>query len=132
MDAAEKIIRYLVDKYSPSVLISYGSFADGSANAGSDYDALLVYDGRECHDGSVIDGTPLDVFCYPAESFSGDYDPEKYLGVFDGKIINRPSGNGDARKLLDMIVIGEYLDGGQLHGVTPSPVPTATTEEAGN
>lgn len=29
MDAAEKIIRYLVDKYSPSVLISYGSFADG-------------------------------------------------------------------------------------------------------
>ena len=52
--------------------------------------------------------------------------------VFDGKIINRPSGNGDARKLLDMIVIGEYLDGGELHGVTPSPVPTATTEGAGN
>lgn len=87
MDRTEKIIQYLIDKYSPSVLISYGSFADGSANAGSDYDALLVYDGRECHDGSVIDGTPLDVFCYPAESFSGDYDPEKYLGVFDGKII---------------------------------------------
>lgn len=87
MDRTEKIIQYLIDKYSPSVLISYGSFADGSANAGSDYDALLVYDGRECHDGSVIDGTPLDVFCYPAESFSGNYDPEKYLGVFDGKII---------------------------------------------
>ena len=87
MDRTEKIIQYLIDKYSPSALISYGSFADGSANAGSDYDALLVYDGRECHDGSVIDGTPLDVFCYPAESFSGDYDPEKYLGVFDGKII---------------------------------------------
>lgn len=87
MDRTEKIIQYLIDKYSPSVLISYGSFADGSANAGSDYDALLVYDGRECHDGAVIDGTPLDVFCYPAESFSGDYDPEKYLGVFDGKIL---------------------------------------------
>ena len=55
MDRTEKIIQYLIDKYSPSVLISYGSFADGSANAGSDYDALLVYDGRECHDGSVID-----------------------------------------------------------------------------
>ena len=52
--------------------------------------------------------------------------------VFNGEIINRPSGKGDARKLLDMIVIGEYLDGGQLRGVTPSPVPTATTEEAGN
>ena len=87
MDRTEKIIQYLIDKYSPSVLISYGSFADGSANAGSDYDALLVYDGRECHDGSVIDGTPLDVFCYPAESFSGDYEPEKYRGVLDGKII---------------------------------------------
>ena len=54
MDRTEKIIQYLVDKYSPSVLISYGSFADGSANAGSDYDALLVYDGRECHDGSRL------------------------------------------------------------------------------
>lgn len=51
--------------------------------------------------------------------------------VFDGEIINRPSGDGDARKLLDMIVIGEYLDG-ELHGATPSPVPTATTEGAGN
>lgn len=87
MDAAEKIIRYLVDKYSPSVLISYGSFADGSANAGSDYDALLIYNGRECHDSTVIDGTPLDVFCYPVENFSDDYDPEKYIAVFDGVII---------------------------------------------
>lgn len=52
--------------------------------------------------------------------------------VFDGKIINRPSGKGDARKLLDMIVIGEYLDGEKLHGMAPSSVPTATMEEAGN
>lgn len=87
MDRTEKIIQYLVDKYAPSVLISYGSFADGSANEGSDYDAILVYDGRECHDGTVIDGTPLDVFCYPAENFSGDYDPEKYIAAFDGKIL---------------------------------------------
>lgn len=50
--------------------------------------------------------------------------------VFNGEIINRPSGSGDARKLLDMIVIGEYLDGGQLHGVTPSPAPTVAMEEA--
>lgn len=54
MDRTEKIIQYLIDKYSPSVLISYGSFADGSANAGSDYDALLVYDGRECHDVRLL------------------------------------------------------------------------------
>ena len=77
MDAAEKIIRYLVDKYSPSVLISYGSFADGSANAGSDYDALLIYNGRECHDSTVMDGTHLGVNCYPAENLSGEYDAER-------------------------------------------------------
>ena len=29
MDRTEKIIQYLIDKYSPSVLISSGSFADG-------------------------------------------------------------------------------------------------------
>lgn len=54
---------------------------------GSDYDALLIYNGRECHDSTVIDGTPLDVFCYPVENFSGDYDTEKYIAVFDGVII---------------------------------------------
>ena len=32
--------------------------------------------------------------------------------VFNGKIINQPSGSGEARKLLDMIVIGEYTEKG--------------------
>ena len=38
--------------------------------------------------------------------------------VFNGEIINRPSGKGDARKLLDMIVIGENLDGGHCMAAT--------------
>lgn len=32
--------------------------------------------------------------------------------VFNGEIINQPSGSGEARKLLDMIVIGEYTEKG--------------------
>lgn len=44
--------------------------------------------------------------------------------VFDGKIINQPSGKGDARNLPDMVVIGEYLAPGQLFIPTPAPTPT--------
>lgn len=43
--------------------------------------------------------------------------------VFNGEIINRPSGTGDARKLPDMVVIGEYLAPEQLFEPTPSPTP---------
>ncbi|MDU5083361.1 nucleotidyltransferase domain-containing protein [Tissierella carlieri] len=36
----DKIITYLNDKYKPHTIMVYGSFADGSNNTHSDYDAL--------------------------------------------------------------------------------------------
>ncbi len=52
--------------------------------------------------------------------------------VFNGKIINSPSGTGEARNLPDMVTIGEYLDPAQLFVPTPSPTPkqTPSQEEA--
>ena len=65
----------------------YGSFADGSAGAGSDFDALVIAGSRACHDASEIDGVTLDVFVYPAATFCADYDPEDFVQIFDGKIL---------------------------------------------
>ena len=46
--------------------------------------------------------------------------------TFNGEIISSPSGKGDARKLSDMIVIGEYLDEEHLAIFAPTPAPNET------
>ena len=38
----EKIVGYLKKTYQPDAVIVYGSFADGSANLNSDFDALII------------------------------------------------------------------------------------------
>ena len=42
---------------------------------------------RKKHDSSIVDGVVLDVFVYPAKTFSADYDPEEFVQVWDGKIV---------------------------------------------
>ena len=87
MEIVEKIISYLKETYSPEAIIIYGSFADGSANENSDFDALVISDRDKTHDSSVIDGTILDVFIYPSNTFLSAYNPEEFVQVFDGKIV---------------------------------------------
>lgn len=81
------IMEYLNRTYQPDAVIIYGSFADGSANRNSDFDALVIADGGKTHDSSVVDGVTLDVFVYPAETFLAEYDPEEFVQVWDGKIM---------------------------------------------
>ena len=58
----ESIITYLKQKYQPLGIIVYGSFADGSNNANSDFDAVLITkSGEKGHDNSLINGIELDV-----------------------------------------------------------------------
>lgn len=38
------IIKYIMETYSPEAIIVYGSYADGSANENSDFDALVITD----------------------------------------------------------------------------------------
>lgn len=83
----EKIMDYLKKTYQPDAVIVYGSFADGSANLNSDFDALVIAAEEKTHDSSVVDGVVLDVFVYPAKTFSTDYDPEEFVQVWDGKIV---------------------------------------------
>ena len=83
----EKIVGYLKKTYQPDAVIVYGSFADGSANLNSDFDALIIAGKEKTHDSSIVDGVVLDVFVYPTETFSADYDPEEFVQVWDGKIV---------------------------------------------
>lgn len=51
------------------------------------FDALIIAEKEKAHDSSIVDGVVLDVFVYPAETFSTDYDPEEFVQVWDGKIV---------------------------------------------
>ena len=102
----EKIVQYIVEKYDPEGLIVYGSFADGSQNEGSDFDALaLTRKAGAGHDGSVVEGVVLDLFLYPPEHFAGDFDPQEAVQCFDGKIL--VDRRGEALRLQERV--REYL-----------------------
>lgn len=87
MEITDKILAYLKETYQPYAIIVYGSFADGSANINSDFDALVITDKGKMHDSSVIDGVVLDVFIYPPDTFRTEYDPEEFVQVWDGNIL---------------------------------------------
>jgi len=87
MESTEKIIHYLKETYQPEAVILYGSFADGSMNEHSDFDALVIANHEKMHDASVIDGMILDVFIYPPDTFRSEYDPEEFVQIRDGKIV---------------------------------------------
>ena len=84
----EQIIEYLNHKYAPLSIILYGSYASGTNNLNSDFDALVISsDHKRFHDTSFVNGVLLDVFVYPVTYFDGDYDCEDFIRIFDGKII---------------------------------------------
>ena len=84
----DEILAYLKEKHKPIGMIVYGSFADGSNNMNSDFDAFLINKGNETlHDHSFVNGTELDVFIYPKSFFEKEYDINDFLQVWDGKII---------------------------------------------
>ena len=102
MVKSDIIIQYLLDTYHPDSIILYGSFADGSENMNSDFDALVIANCSKRHDATVIDNTTLDVFVYPSETFTTEYDPEEFVQVFDGNIILDK--NGMAKQLKSRVL----------------------------
>lgn len=93
----EQILRYIQETYAPLSVILYGSYADGTNNLNSDFDALVITaDHEQFHDTSFVDGVPLDVFVCPARYFEGDYACEDFVQIFDGRIITDSSGTGKA------------------------------------
>ena len=95
MEIADRVLSYLRETYLPDAIITYGSFADGSANENSDFDALVIANHDKMHDSSVIDGIILDVFVYPTDMFRSEYDPEEFVQVWDGKIVLDKNGIAD-------------------------------------
>ena len=84
----EQIIEYIKQKYSPLCVILYGSYANGTNDLNSDFDAMVISsDHDQYHDTSFVDGIQLDVFVYPASYFQGDYNCEDFVQVFDGRIV---------------------------------------------
>lgn len=74
-----EIITALEAKYHPLGMIVYGSYADGTNNLNSDFDALLLTDsGSELHDSSVISGVELDVWVYPRVKIEAHHMPTNF------------------------------------------------------
>lgn len=84
----EQIIEYLNQSYTPLSIIVYGSYANGTNNLNSDFDALVISsDHEQYHDTSFVNGIQLDVFVYPASYFDKKYDCMDFVQIFDGMII---------------------------------------------
>ncbi|MGM9618827.1 MAG: nucleotidyltransferase domain-containing protein [Oscillospiraceae bacterium] len=112
----EEILAYIKQTYRPVGIIVYGSFADGSQNAHSDFDALVLTDGGEqTHDTNLVGGTQLDVFVYPAAFFDGPFNCEEFVQLHDSQILLDT--DGTAARLRAAVL--SYLDA----------IPPKTAEE---
>ena len=100
------IIKYITETYSPEAIIVYGSYADGSANENSDFDALVITDSVKKHDSSEVGNTILDVWIYPSDYFREEYDPDEFIQIFDGNIVLDKNGNAEELKRK----INDYID----------------------
>ena len=59
----------------PLSIIVYGSYANGTNDLNSDFDALVIYDdSNQIHDTSFVNGIQLDVFVYPLSYFEKVFD----------------------------------------------------------
>lgn len=84
----DRIIKYIEKKYHPLSVILYGSYANGTNDSSSDFDALVISsDHEQFHDTSFVDNIRLDVFVYPSTFFEGDYACEDFIQISDGRII---------------------------------------------
>ncbi len=84
----DKIIEYLKEKYEPTAIIVYGSYADGTNNVNSDFDALVIAkQHKRFHDISVVDGIQLDAFIYPENYFQDNVSYADFLQISDGIVV---------------------------------------------
>lgn len=91
----EEILKYVQQEYAPLSIILYGSYANGTKDVNSDFDALVIsHNHDQYHDTSFINGIQLDVFVYPASFFEGDFDCNDFIQIFDGKIMIDSNGIG--------------------------------------
>ena len=84
----QRLLAYVRETYRPKSVLLYGSYADGTQDGDSDFDALVVANvPRPSHDSSVVDGVRMDVFIHPPSDFKGDWEPGDYPQLYDAKIM---------------------------------------------
>ncbi|PVE35418.1 nucleotidyltransferase [Enterococcus faecalis] len=85
----EKIMKYIFEKYDPSSIILYGSYANKTNNTNSDFDVLVISNTCQyIHDTSFVDDIQLDLFVYPKSYFKySEIDFMSFVQIFDGKIV---------------------------------------------
>lgn len=111
------ILTYLEETYHPLAVILYGSYADGTNNDHSDFDALVIT--RNCeqqHDVSCVSNIQLDVFVYPETFFQQAYNCDDFIQIADGRILT--DSTGTAQALMDNVA--DYI----------SQLPMKSPEEA--
>lgn len=102
-----EILDYIQKQYSPLTVIIYGSYADGSHNLNSDFDALVITERHDVfHDISFVGDVQLDLFVYPASYFDEEVDYDEFIQIFDGSIIMDTDGLG--AQLKEHVL--EYID----------------------
>ena len=85
----QHIISHIESKYEPLCIVLYGSYADGTFNAQSDFDCLIITQSKDAaHDSSVIDGVQLDLFIHT----QSEVDEIDCIPLFDAKVI-KDTGN---------------------------------------
>ena len=91
----DEIVKYIQETYHPLSVILYGSYANGTNDANSDFDALVISPITEpFHDTSLVGGVPLDVFVYPSAYFEKEYACGDFLRIADGRILSDDHGIG--------------------------------------
>ena len=83
----EQLIRYLDKTYDPAMILLIGSYADGSNDEVSDFDAMIFVEGRHKNkDDSVVEGVQLDVDIYSVDDalFA---DPSLFIKAHDPVVV---------------------------------------------
>jgi len=94
-----ELMEYIKARYDPLSIIVYGSYADGSNNENSDFDALVISRQHEkFHDVSFVNGIQLDVFVYPVSYFEGYFDCADFIQLYDSRILLDTEGLGASLK----------------------------------
>ncbi|MBQ7338399.1 MAG: nucleotidyltransferase domain-containing protein [Clostridia bacterium] len=90
----DSILSYLREQYYPQAVIVYGSYAAGTQEAGSDFDALVITDrvDMKLHDTCTIGGVLLDVFVYSPRYLDSLDDLSEIIQIRDGIVVNDTNG----------------------------------------
>ncbi|MBR4710489.1 MAG: nucleotidyltransferase domain-containing protein [Clostridia bacterium] len=92
-----EILDALIRRWQPAAVLVYGSFADGTWDDQSDFDALvLTRTPAPAHDTSLLCGRRLDVFFSSPEIFEGEWFPEDFVQLYHAVPAYDPEGRGQA------------------------------------